>query len=889
MQGEVGVASLRKFLIFLTVLLVFLPFSAWPVGLGNIEIFSAIGQPLDAEVPIIELGNVPLSDIRVGFANGNVFKQFNIPFPTYFRTIEFHPAISSRGRPVIHITSSHGISVPFLRFLVQLRWPQGQLVREYTVLLDPRGYRRPRKPPKRFYYKAPRTNTRKYLANPVSNYVEPEAEKNENAITTTGVYGPTSADDTLIKIARKARPDNSVSIDQTMVAIFRANPKAFINGNINELKSGERLILPTLAQIKAIDEDTAKREVQKEDKQWENEHEKNQHNNTTSNNEPAITTEKNHPQQNQHSLPLTNSGQPTKEPEKLVNLLNQPNAQTETNAVTQKNVNTTTSQTTQQLEQELAITNQQVQTEKESNQILENKVNTLEQENQKLEKELANDNAEITAMKNNSATGNNASGSSTSNINLSMNNFGKEFDHGEMNSSSGGILNSNMLSILIIAGAIILLLIFAVVYLMLKQKRQGKGGGSGKTAALGGPKPMATPVDADIEDDDSAAEETTGSDDSNDSADNSEPAKSEHANLDVSALDEVDLYITYEKFEQAKTVLQSVIEKEPDNAVYQAKMLEVIAAKEGWQVMENYLHDLPQGLQDSDAIKKTLVMLNAKDDIDANSLEDDELTSVTEDEFDLGIDNSDKTLEGSNEYDFPNVESPADDDEVAAIILDVGDEVLDVAPVKDKLDENRLSISPSAKEEEFIEEKEDPSHEEELPVEEAKSTEAKHESNDLDFDPISLRLRLIKVYANAKNQEAFEAAIDKLPDDLKTDDNAMWQEILTLKESAFGEGAIESDDKVDTKVEETHKEDDGNTLSFKPKSVEAAIAAEKDQVEQVDVDDNEMSIEDKLSLAQTYIDMDDMEGAREILNEIMTRGDEKHKMQAEDMLKKLDE
>src|SRR5688500_8750630 len=70
-------------------------------------------------------------------------------------------------------------------------------------------------------------------------------------------YGPTFENEHLYRIALRVRPNPNVTVQQMMVAILRVNPSAFVQNNINSLKAGYRLQLPSLSAIMSISPEKA--------------------------------------------------------------------------------------------------------------------------------------------------------------------------------------------------------------------------------------------------------------------------------------------------------------------------------------------------------------------------------------------------------------------------------------------------------------------------------------------------------------------------------------------------------------------------------------------------------------------------------------------------------
>lgn len=109
---------------------------AFGLGLGDIEMRSALNQPMSAEIPLTSVQAGELDGMIVKLADEAAFARAGIDRSAALTDLTFS-VDSSAGRPVIRIASNRPVVEPFLNFLLEVDWPQGRMVREYTVLLDP--------------------------------------------------------------------------------------------------------------------------------------------------------------------------------------------------------------------------------------------------------------------------------------------------------------------------------------------------------------------------------------------------------------------------------------------------------------------------------------------------------------------------------------------------------------------------------------------------------------------------------------------------------------------------------------------------------------------------------------------------------------------------------
>ena len=237
--------------------LILLCISAGPalaLTLGEIETQSALYQRFTARIELQQSRGENIQDLQVSLASAEDFARMNVERNFMLTQLQFE-LITERGQPVIEITSRRPIVEPYLDFVLEVIWRQGRMLKQYTILLDPPGLEQ----------QAP-TQT----ASPVQP-AKPElvAQQPARQTSTATDYGPTKRNDTMWSIASRTRPDASVSVEQHMLAIKRLNPDAFINDNINLLKQGQVLKIPTADETASLTRRAATRMVQEETRAWQ--------------------------------------------------------------------------------------------------------------------------------------------------------------------------------------------------------------------------------------------------------------------------------------------------------------------------------------------------------------------------------------------------------------------------------------------------------------------------------------------------------------------------------------------------------------------------------------------------------------------------------------------
>jgi pilus assembly protein FimV len=248
------------------------PFAAHAAGLGRLTVLSPLGQPLNAEIEIVSTHAAEEEGLVARLAPMQAFVQAGIEASPALAGIRF--SIDRRdGRPVLRVTTPQPINEPFLDLLVELEWNTGRLVREYTFLLDPPEYKGPQAiaaaPPPKPAASAPAAKP----LPPVEAKPAPQPAAPAEEPATTAAAAPETKQhevkqgDTLGAIARQNLPPG-MSLNQMLIAIYRANPDAFIRENINLVRAGRILSIPSAETVGTLDTEDANRLVQAHRSEW---------------------------------------------------------------------------------------------------------------------------------------------------------------------------------------------------------------------------------------------------------------------------------------------------------------------------------------------------------------------------------------------------------------------------------------------------------------------------------------------------------------------------------------------------------------------------------------------------------------------------------------------
>lgn len=236
--------------------------SALALGLGELQLQSALHQPLQGIIQLHDTEGLSPADISVSLADAAAFAQVGIDRPYFLTDLRFTPTLLGQ-QLVIRVESSQPVREPYLNFLVQLKRANGSLMREYTLLLDPPLYTptpvvasssqpapavRPSTPaPRQVRSGSAAQSGSDSPARPApAPRAQPVLQPQPGA-----AHYQTVAGDSLWSIAAATRVNESVSLQRQMDAIHALNPHAFVNGEPGRLRTGQQLTLPVAEQVGA--------------------------------------------------------------------------------------------------------------------------------------------------------------------------------------------------------------------------------------------------------------------------------------------------------------------------------------------------------------------------------------------------------------------------------------------------------------------------------------------------------------------------------------------------------------------------------------------------------------------------------------------------------------
>ncbi|HSM19388.1 MAG TPA: FimV/HubP family polar landmark protein, partial [Hyphomicrobiales bacterium] len=235
-------------------------------GLGRLTVQSGLGQPLRAELEVNAVGRDELPTLQVKLAPMAAFRAANLEFNPALSNLRFALERRADGTYFVRINSPQAVNEPYLDLMVELTWATGRVIREYTVLLDPPALRRqaevvaPVVPSAPVAAPAPARPAPAVTPPPIAAAAPAAAPAPRATAPAPESSYTVKTGDTLGKIAMQNKAAG-VSLDQMLVAMVRQTPEAFSGSNMNRLKAGAKLTLPSAADAAAVPTVEARREV----------------------------------------------------------------------------------------------------------------------------------------------------------------------------------------------------------------------------------------------------------------------------------------------------------------------------------------------------------------------------------------------------------------------------------------------------------------------------------------------------------------------------------------------------------------------------------------------------------------------------------------------------
>jgi len=901
-----------------------LPFQASALGLGKLELSSALNEPFNGEILVSSLRKGEFENIAVGLASSDEFQKAGLERPFLLSKLEFTVVKKKNGTVSIEIKSKQAIKEPFLDFLLVVSTGQNRMMREYTVLLDPPTTVFTRaEPQKKVQETSPEPAApARVTPTPTSkttSYQYDEAATGEMA----GSYGPTNKYDTLWKLSSKLRVDKSVSVNQIMMAILKENPEAFQRNNINGLKAGQTLSVPAVDEIKSLSRSQAVTAVREQNKLWKQAKKK-----TTPKSESTaksgttaqqavvapttsteIETKSNEPGGSAKSL-SDNTTATSQEPSASRLKLVTPSEE----VVDPDNIElgTTGSQDIDKLSDQLTLAQETIAGQAQENIDFKARMDALEEQINTLHRLIEIKDANLARMQNRLETDEGSVSAATEEDALLREQLDVETGASELTvdaqdmeipppdsdivdyakpkpklmpvpESTHVVAKNSVFNMVVQAisesktqkllGGVLILLI---LWLALRTRNATKeswqeaamgGGTSSGSGNEGRNETVADQAENNVDDDSLTDREKTGIE--------------ETGVLTVDDLvTEADAYVTYDNYPRAEVLLEKARTVDPDNQEVGSKLLYVLFKQNRADEFINLAQELQAGIEKENPEKWSEICewgnqiapehnffntgadlaFGTEEVLEELSANSEEKPSIeTEDlEFDLG------------KFELGDQSVASEDDQPES--YDLGESVAD----HETLDFDaplELSIEPEGKDTTSPEE---PSVDAELLVEdnvqETIQTDAgtEFQVDDVgDFDEAEMKLDLAVAYIDMGDPEGSISILEEVRQQGNDEQRERAQSLLNNNTTPEV-----SNDKTDDHVEA------GLEVEELTINVEDKPSLEDTSFNIDNVDESET----KLDLATAYLDIDDTDGARVILEEVINEGNNEQKKRAQDLL-----
>jgi pilus assembly protein FimV len=227
-------------------------FDACAVALGRLNVLSSIGEPLRAEVEILDLTPAEANSIRPSLASEDAYTAMGLDYNPDLKSIQFNVRETTDGRTVLQLNNSRPVTAAFIDLVLEVSWATGKITRDFTLLLTP----------------AKSASSAQPVAPVLPMADIAVATKPAGTVAVTLPAAPRSSPqrvtvvrgDTASQLVMQSLPVN-VSLDQMLLALLRSNPDAFVAGNVNRLKAGAVLSMPTAGDATTVPRSEARKTI----------------------------------------------------------------------------------------------------------------------------------------------------------------------------------------------------------------------------------------------------------------------------------------------------------------------------------------------------------------------------------------------------------------------------------------------------------------------------------------------------------------------------------------------------------------------------------------------------------------------------------------------------
>ncbi|MBQ0718828.1 MAG: hypothetical protein KBT88_10685 [Gammaproteobacteria bacterium] len=852
-----------------------LGFSCWvtALGLGELTLHSALDEPFNAEIELVNVGDADENQIFVGLASKEDFERAGAAWEFHLLKLKFKTDLSDVDHPVIKVSSKESIKEPYLDFVAQLEWPSGRLLREYTLFLDlPVFDTNKAAPATDAAVSSAATKKSSSMAKRTSSAPAQQASASGVGSTTGGAQYRVKGGDTLWKVASRTELE-ATTVYQRMVAIHAANPEAFVNGNANLLKKGAVLRMPDLASAESINRDQARQVVADQSRAWNEEHK-----------QSAV-------RELIGDVPVASKSAKAESQNGLLRLSTPTAASTSSAQQLGRTAGSEgSSASSEVLQNELGIAQEELDRSKRENLELKAKLAGLEAQLNTTSKLLELESDDLKAVQL-GVTSDKETEQDTTAVDSEAESGSSEADAtataavepspvitdsaGATKGPLSGLFTFVQSNWMPLVGFVVVLL--GVLLLVAKSKKEDE---PEQVEPF-----LSTESDSAELEEESAFEAEAAIDEPLVEAEFTLPESEELAPMEVveevDPLGEADIYLSLGNFSEAESVIEKAIEAAPSDSKLHLKRLDLFAAQQDAKGFDAYYPTLV-ALGDTTATATAdRLRANIQEEAVVEAIHEPTLEEQVAEE--LGIDGLELDLSDALESQSEpadDVTAAIDDDLLSAELeADLESSFLDSDESEAEADELVLDLNESDAELDLSDVELDLS-EMELDLKPAKaSTDTVSEAPDEDledalFGDISLPDELDELSADISADEASADLVIELPD---VDSDEFELPELASDEIELPDLSSFAVDQQDTQLDSA--EDEGLELSLD--------SFDFDGDDDLDLELGEDESNTQLELAQAYVEMGDESGAKDILAEVLNNGSDEQKQQANDLLAKL--
>ncbi len=809
------------------------PIGAQALGVGDIKLHSALNQNLDAEIALVLSDTEKLSDVKITLAPPSKFEEAGVPWSHFLSQIKFKTITKANGAVVVKLSSAEVFNEPFLDFLLEVSWPKGDIYREFTVLVDPPAVYQQKSIP--VVLKQPNVASQQQLSTGTVRQQPIDATKINQSVVSE--YGPTGSNDTLWKIAEKVNRNKDISVEQMMIALYEANPEAFFKQNVNALAAGATLKVPADDVVMKLSQRQAKNEFYKQVEAWRGKVTKA----SSDGGQQAVDIAE---AKNQLQLKAPTTAEINDQ------MLVTPSAN-EGIQDTTESTSESLGEENQDLKNRLGKLEQRLADMQKTLAVKDEQLATLQSEQLKSDAEPAQEKPVITSGKVKKPE-------QTKKLETPK----SKPQPAVQPESDTGLYN-------IIMGTAGLAALGLLGWMWWRKRKvedeinnESMFAESSHISLPETDKDLVVPA-AEVSQDSSYDVGTVGESSFLSEFTPSDLDAFETDQAEIDPIAEADVYLAYGRYQQAEELMRQAIESQPERDECKLKLFEIFSANENQQAFETYAEELVSDGKKSDAVfwmkvSEMGVELCPESKLftpDADSVED----TTTTVEADIS---EDEILEPDFSAQESKVEPEIDNEGLEFDVSSLSD--AEVQSEDDTLDSDTLNLSGET------------------------------ESNEIDFDlgaPVTLEEESKKDTETSDEIETIDLSADTLQEESEEDLADFNFDTETEQKSTENPDlSVESPDlnieksdldSLDSEVEEFNFEFDQEKTTSAPVEDQTSDSSSVSDITDMD------ELETKIDLAKAYIDMGDSDAAKTIAEEVLEKGSDTQKEEAQAIMEQL--